>query len=83
MPPSPRFGIRAAVDHPVASERLSEEDAHRLYSEAGAEAVRGDRRSGRIAEGADADLIVLPREERDEVDLTIVAGRIVRRAGST
>jgi predicted amidohydrolase YtcJ len=83
MPPSPRFGIRAAVDHPVESERVDEADAHRLYSEAGAEAVRGDRHSGRIAPGTDADLAVLSSDPgADEVDLTIVGGRVVRRAGS-
>jgi predicted amidohydrolase YtcJ len=83
MPPSPRLGIRAAVEHPVEAERIGEEDAHRLYSEAGADAVRGDRRSGRMEPGADADLAVLPAAaERDEVDLTMVGGAIVHRAGS-
>jgi predicted amidohydrolase YtcJ len=83
MPPSPRLGIRAAVEHPVEAERIGEEDAHRLYSEAGADAVRGDRRSGRIAPGADADLAVLPEDDgRDEVDLAIVGGCVVHRAGS-
>lgn len=81
MPPSPRFGIRSAVEHPVETERLTEEEAHRLYSEAGAEAV-GEHRSGRLAPGADADLIVLPPDEGDDVDLTILGGRVVRRAGS-
>ncbi|MGH2570769.1 MAG: amidohydrolase family protein, partial [bacterium] len=82
MPPSPRLGIRAAVEHPVEAQRIGEEDAHRLYSEAGADAVRGDRRSGRIEPGADADLAVLPAAERDEVDFAIVDGGMVHRAGS-
>jgi predicted amidohydrolase YtcJ len=83
MPPSPAFGIRSAVDHPTPSERLTAEEAHRLYSEAGADAVAGDRRSGRIEVGADADLAVLPVDDQDdEVDLTLLDGRVVHRRGS-
>jgi len=78
MPASPRFGIRCAVEHPVVAERLTEPEAHRLYTEAGAEAV--GRRPARIEPGADADLVVLPdADDRDEVDVTILSGRIVWR----
>jgi predicted amidohydrolase YtcJ len=84
MPASPRFGLASAVQHPVEAERLTTADAHRLYTIEAADAVRRDRSSGRLEVGAHADLVVLPDTletwiagGRDEVDATILGGRLV------
>jgi predicted amidohydrolase YtcJ len=85
MPASPRFGIRCAMGHPVASERLTLEEAHRLYTEEAARAVAGDPAGARLAAGSPADVVVLPTAPEavgDEVVLTVLGGRIVHRAFS-
>jgi hypothetical protein len=90
MPASPLFGVRSAVHHPVASERLDAGTAVRLYTEEAARAVSGDASLARIEPGAPADLVVLPGTpdvlegpvsgaERVEVDLTVKAGTVVHR----
>jgi predicted amidohydrolase YtcJ len=80
MPVSPLFGIRSALNHPTAAQRLTFAEALDLYTVAGARAVRGDDRSGRLAAGCDADLAVLADLGGDEVALTVVAGRVVHGA---
>jgi hypothetical protein len=81
MPAGPLFGIREALSHPNERERLDEETALRLYTEAAAAATPGARCAGRMAEGEPADLAVLPdlpaRTTRDEVDLTMLDGVVV------
>ena len=84
MPASPLFGIRSALRHPVEDERLTFEEAHRLYTVEAADAVVPDRLSARLEVGRDGDLVVLsgvPQDppERDEewIALTVLAGRIV------
>ena len=83
MPAGPLYGIRRAVAHPVAAERIPDETAIRLYTDAAADATPGAKCRGRIAEGEQADLVVLPAMpsdfDSDEVDLTILDGRIVHR----
>ncbi|MFN8179167.1 MAG: amidohydrolase [bacterium] len=82
MPASPSLGIRWALDHPVASERLSLDDAVRLYTEAAATPGRAAR--GRLEAGEPADLALLAdlpdRLEGDGLaDLTWIDGRAVHR----
>lgn len=88
MPPSPLYGIRSALGHPVERERLSLEEAHRLYTGEPAVAV-GDDDPPALRPGARADLVVLPvppagiaADPRDEVCLTILAGRVVHDSGA-
>jgi predicted amidohydrolase YtcJ len=83
MPPSPLYGLRCAMDHPVEEERLTLEEAHRLYTAEPAVAV-GDEDPAALRPGARADLVVLPtapdgiaRHDADEVCLTVLAGRVV------
>jgi predicted amidohydrolase YtcJ len=84
MPTSPLFGIRSALEHPVEAQRLTFAEGLHLYTAAGADAVREDQLSGRIAPGCEADLTVLPAEplsgvsteRKAEVDLTILAGEV-------
>ncbi|MBZ0268819.1 amidohydrolase family protein, partial [bacterium] len=84
MPPSPSFGLRHAVRHPIAAERLPADDALRLYTEAAADGVPGHACRGRIAPGEIADLAVFAAEPSTlpfpgEADLTILGGAVVHR----
>jgi predicted amidohydrolase YtcJ len=89
MPLSPLYGVRAAMTHPIVTERLDEADAVGLYTRAPAEAFGSGPDSGRIVLGAAADLCVLPHrfdwlraDSATRTDLTIVAGRIVHRSAA-
>jgi predicted amidohydrolase YtcJ len=82
MPASPALGIRHALAHPVESERLTVDEAVRLYTEEAATPGRPSR--GRLAPGEPADLAVLADlPERlpppGLADLTILDGAIVHR----
>lgn len=82
MPASPATGIRHALEHPVSSERLSRDQAVRLYTEE--PATPGRASQGRLLAGEPADLAVLadfPERLHDpgEADLTILGGRVVHR----
>jgi predicted amidohydrolase YtcJ len=86
MPLSSIYGVRAAMTHPVESERLEEDDAVRLSTSAVAEAFGADSTSGRLVPGAAADLSVLAKgfdwttaDSETRTDLTLVAGRVVHR----
>jgi hypothetical protein len=88
MPPSPLYGIRSALGHPVPDERLTLEEAHRLSTDEPALAI-GDEDPPALRPGARADLVVLPtapegiaHDTRDEVLLTLLAGRVVHDAGA-
>ena len=84
MPAGPLYGMRQAIAHPVDAERISDETALRLYTEAAADATPGAACRGRLAEGERADLVVLPAMpsefDAEDVDLTVLDGRIVHRA---
>jgi predicted amidohydrolase YtcJ len=85
MPTSPVLGLRLAVNHPVESQRLSGDEALRLYTEAAADGVPGHPVSGRIEPGEVADLAVFstdPETMPDPglADLTVLDGRIVHRS---
>lgn len=82
MPASPVAGIRWAMEHPVAEERLSLDEAIRLYTEEAA--TPGRPAEGRIEPGAIADLVAL--DDRPDrlpapgfADLTWLGGEIVHR----
>ena len=59
MPMDPLLGLRGAMDHPLASQRLSFEAAVRHYTASGAEAVSRPFGRGRLAPGEPADFILL------------------------
>ncbi|MGQ0722308.1 MAG: amidohydrolase [Candidatus Eiseniibacteriota bacterium] len=86
MPPSPLFGIRSAMKHPVPDERLTFAEAHRLYTVEAARAVAGDSAGATLEPGAHADIVVLPASpgalpgsDEDEMALTVAGGRVVHR----
>jgi hypothetical protein len=84
MPTSPVLGLRLAVNHPVESQRLSGDEALRLYTEAAA-GVPGHAVSGRVEAGEIADLAVFPTDPETMpdpglADLTVLDGRIVHRS---
>ncbi len=70
MPPSPIFGIKAAIDHPIQPYRISLEDAIRLYTEA-ADHLSLIQDSGRITPGRFADLAILNEDPLEVVALMI------------
>ncbi len=84
MPIDPLFGIRSAVAHPEAGERLAPLDAFRRYTEWGARLAGAEGEWGRIAPGARADLVLLSappeeaaRDARARALATILDGEIV------
>jgi predicted amidohydrolase YtcJ len=82
MPASPALGIRLALEHPVVSERLSRDEAVRLYTEEAA--TPGRAAQGRLLAGEPADLAVFadfPERLPDPglADLAILDGRVVHR----
>ncbi|GJM43399.1 MAG: amidohydrolase [Gemmatimonadota bacterium] len=84
MPPSPAFGLRHAVEHPVEAERLTGDEALRLYTEAAAAGVPGHPVTGRIAPGEIADLAVFEDEPHrlpypGSALLTILDGVVVHQ----
>ncbi|MEZ5065008.1 MAG: amidohydrolase [bacterium] len=81
MPAGPRFGIRLAATRNPAAERIDDETGIRLYTEAAADATPGAPCGGRLVPGEIADLVLMDdlpsRSARDDVDVTILDGRIV------
>lgn len=88
MPLGPLFGVRSAVEHPVAQERLDLEGAIDLYTTGSRELVLGPGGGAGITPGAPADLVVLepasqggaPRA-KFRVAATFAAGRLVQTTG--
>ncbi len=85
MPFDPLYGIRAAVGHPVKTERISLFQAVKCYTINAAFAAGMDHLTGSIRAGKRADLVILsdrltPENLDDiEVDMTIFGGEIVYR----
>lgn len=87
MPIDPLLGIRSAVAHPEARERLAPAEALRRYTEWGARLAGAEGAWGRIEPGARADLVLLSaspeeaaRDARARVLATFVDGAIVHDA---
>jgi hypothetical protein len=59
MPPSPLYGIGGAIDHPLTSERLTEEECLRAYTSEGARFSRMEGHLGFVRKGFIPDLAVL------------------------
>lgn len=89
MPLGPVFGLRSAVQHPDAAQRLDPVAALEAYTTAAARLVHAEGEHGQIREGMAADFALLSADPLDspkwdalQVDATVVAGRIVfDRAG--
>jgi predicted amidohydrolase YtcJ len=88
---NPIFGIHSLVNHPNAEQRLSLEDALRMFTINGARIAFEEHKKGSIEVGKFADLVVLsndpyasnPEKIRDiEVLMTIVAGNTVYKRDS-
>lgn len=84
MPLGPLYGVRSAVLHPLAAERLGPGVAIDLYTTRSRELVLGDEEAPGIAPGARADLVVLqpdpladPDWDRVRVTATFAGGRPV------
>lgn len=82
---APLLGIQSAVNHHVASERLSVEDALRCYTEDAAKLSFTEQRRGRLMQGMECDFVVLekqlagvPAESIKDVRvmMTVVGGEI-------
>ncbi|GMV41308.1 MAG: amidohydrolase [Myxococcales bacterium] len=61
-PPDPLLGIHAAVNHPNEEQRVTVEEALRMFTWAAAFAGRNDARHGTIAPGKEASFTVLDRD---------------------
>ena len=84
MPLGPLFGLRSAVAHPLAGERLEASTALELYTAAGAALTHAEAEFGRIAPDLLADFVVLDRDpaasgdwEATRVEAVFVRGRQV------
>ena len=84
MPLGPLAGLRAAVEHPIAAERLEPSQALDLYTAGAASLVHAEEHHGRIRPGLAADLVVLSHDPLDprglaaaQVEATFVAGDLV------
>ena len=85
MPISPLYGIRAAVNAPYSTQRVSLDEAIAAYTEGGARFGSEEGVKGRIEEGFLADLVVLnedpflvPTDLNDmRVEMTFVGGKLV------
>ena len=89
MPPSPLFGLQAALAHPVPEQRMNAVSAVAAYTRGGAESIGAGDELGRLAPGLWGDVVVLsgdpfttPRIDRLSVEATIVGGVLrYRRIG--
>ena len=78
MPLDPLYGIRSAMNHPTATERLDFTEALSAYTLTAASAGCIDHLTGSLEPGKQADLVILsadPAEKADvKVDAVFVAG---------
>lgn len=83
------YGIHAAVNHPIDTERLDVTEAVRLYTTHAARAAFRENEIGALRPGMRADMTVLERDLRDvpkenirdtRVTLTVFRGRVVYEA---
>lgn len=87
MPPGPLYGLKGAVEHPTASQRLAAGEALRRYTGTAGTLGRFPRNAGRLEKGRLADLVVLSGDptledpDRVRVERTYVGGRLVYREG--
>jgi predicted amidohydrolase YtcJ len=85
MPLSPLYGLRSVVEAPFPQQRVTIEDALRMYTLEPAYFSFEEGIKGSIKEGKLADLVVLSQDifkegmEGTEVDMTIWGGEIVYR----
>jgi predicted amidohydrolase YtcJ len=60
--PDPTLGIDAFLNHPIAAERITPEEALKAYTYDGAWAIHMEDRIGSVAEGLQADLLVFDKD---------------------
>ncbi|MFH1277777.1 MAG: amidohydrolase [Candidatus Eisenbacteria bacterium] len=84
MPFDPFYGIRGAVEHPVESERISWEEALRLYTGSAESFVERGGEAGAIAPGKRADFAVFDGAAgltetlcKENLRATVVGGEVV------
>ncbi len=84
--PHPFQGIHYAVNHPVAANSVTLQEALEMYTSLGAYALFLEKKKGSLREGKDADIVILDRDitQMDlrqlkdvQVDMTIKDGRVV------
>lgn len=84
--PNPFHGIHYAVNHPVAANSVTLQEALEMYTSLGAYALFLEKKKGSLREGKDADIVILDRDitQMDlrqlkdvQVDMTIKDGRVV------
>ena len=84
--PDPFQSIHYAVNHPVAANSVTLQEALEMYTSRGAYALFLEKKKGSLREGKDADIVILdrditqmdPRQLKDvRVDMTIKDGRVV------
>jgi predicted amidohydrolase YtcJ len=76
MPPSPLFGIKSAINHPIQEERIDIEEAISRYTEYGAYLTFDEGDIGKIAHGYKADFVVMD-EKLEKVKAVFINGRKV------
>jgi hypothetical protein len=86
MPPGPSYGLKGAVNHPVEDERISLEEAIKIYTKGGAYFLFSEDKVGEIRKGREADLLVflpsnfnITKEPKlfDKPELVLKRGEIV------
>ena len=84
--PNPFLGIHYAVNHPVAANSATLQEALEMYTIHGAYALFLEKEKGSLREGKDADIVILDRDitqtdpqqlKEVKVDMTIKNGRVV------
>jgi predicted amidohydrolase YtcJ len=87
MPMGPLAGLRGALHHPLASERLTASEAFAAYAAGGAYAAFAESETGAIVPGHLADLVLVAGDPWDAADpercpvlATIVGGRLMHEA---
>ncbi len=91
LPADVMLGIHAAANHPNEGERISAEEALRLYTENAARSEFEEKDRGTLAPGKSGDMIVVDddpcevrpdRIKKIEVIMTVVEGRVVYQKSS-
>jgi predicted amidohydrolase YtcJ len=87
MPFNPIYGIHCAVNHPIASQRISAFEALKAYTIGSAYAAGDEKIKGSIEPGKFADLVVLSDDilapeiaekiQELQIEMTILGGEIV------
>ncbi|UCH84172.1 MAG: amidohydrolase [Candidatus Latescibacterota bacterium] len=86
MPPGPLYGIKGSIEHPVADERMTPQEALACYTATAHTVGAHKREAGVLEPGNFADLVVLTDDplsadpDTIQVKMTVVDGEVVHRS---